>query len=54
MERERLQNYVGNGARPTPTFSDSEMQRRLDAIRKVMADLGIDAALFTSYHCINY
>jgi len=45
MERERLQNYVGNGDRPTPTFSDAEMQRRLDAIRKVMADQGIDAAL---------
>ena len=54
MERERLQNYVGNGDRPTPTFSDAEMQRRLDAIRKVMADKGIDAALFTSYHNINY
>ena len=54
MERERLQNYVGNGERVVPTFSDAEMQRRLDAIRKVMAEKGIDAALFTSYHCINY
>ena len=54
MQRERLQNYVGNGTPVAPTFSAPEMQRRLDAIRKVMADKGIDAALFTSYHCINY
>jgi creatinase len=54
MERERLQNYVGNGEPVQPTFSATEMQRRLDAIRKAMADRGIDAALFTSYHNINY
>ena len=54
MQRERLQDYTGNGARPTPTFSDAEMQRRLDAVRAVMAGLEIDAALFTSYHNINY
>ena len=54
MQRERLQNYVGNGTPVAPTFSAPEMQLRLDAIRKVMADKGIDAALFTSYHCINY
>lgn len=54
MERERFQNYIGNGDRVAPTFSDTEMQRRLDAIRGVMAKEGIDAALFSSYHCINY
>ena len=54
MERERLQDYVGNGVPVQPTFSAAEMQRRLDAIRAAMADLGIDAALFTSYHNINY
>lgn len=54
MERERLQNYVGNGAQVQPTFSAAEMQRRLDGIRKAMADQGVDAALFTSYHNINY
>jgi creatinase len=54
MQRERLQNYVGNGTPVQPTFSATEMQRRLDAIRGVMAKNGIDAALFTSYHCINY
>ena len=54
MQRERLQNYVGNGEPVQPTFSATEMQRRADLIRKVMAENGIDAALFTSYHCINY
>ena len=54
MERERLQNYVGNGEPVTPTFSATEMERRLTNIRKVMSDLGIDAALFSSYHNINY
>ncbi|EKE45709.1 hypothetical protein OCGS_0181 [Oceaniovalibus guishaninsula JLT2003] len=54
MERERLQNYVGNGEKARPTFSAGEMQRRQDAIRGHMAEAGIDAALFTSYHNINY
>ena len=54
MERERLQDYVGNGTPVQPTFSAPEMQRRLDAIRRTMAELNIDAALFTSYHNINY
>ena len=54
MERERFQNYVGNGDRVAPTFSDAEMQRRLDSIRGVMAANGIDAALFSSYHCSRY
>ena len=31
-ERERLQDYVGNGDKAKPTFSAAEMQRRLDAI----------------------
>ena len=54
LERERLQDYTKNGPKVTPTFSAAEMQRRLDAIRAHMADAKIDAALFTSYHCINY
>ncbi|TNC52374.1 M24 family metallopeptidase [Rubellimicrobium rubrum] len=54
MERERLQDYTNNGQRVQPTFSAPEMQRRVDAIRTRMAELGIDAALFTSYHNINY
>lgn len=54
MERERLQSYAGNGTPVPPTFSAPEMQRRLDAIRAMMAGQNIDAALFTSYHNINY
>ena len=53
-ERERLQDFTKNGPKVQPTFSAAEMQRRLDAIRAYMAEAGIDAALFTSYHCINY
>jgi creatinase len=54
MQRERLQNYVGNGEKAKPSFSAAEMQRRQDAIRAHMAEAGVDAALFTSYHNINY
>ena len=54
MERERFQDYTNNGEKARPTFSAAEMQRRQDAIRKHMADNDVDAALFTSYHCINY
>ena len=54
LERERLQDFTKNGPKVTPTFSAAEMQRRLDAIRAHMAKAGVDAALFTSYHCINY
>ena len=54
LPRERLQDFTRNGPKATPTFSAAEMQRRLDAVRGVMAGAGIDAALFTSYHNINY
>lgn len=49
LERERLQNYVSNGTKAQPTFSDAEMQHRLDSIRDHMAKESIDAALFNSY-----
>ena len=54
LTRERLQDFTRNGPKVAPTFSAAEMQRRLDAIRGAMAKAGIDAALFTSYHNINY
>ncbi|MGD1877399.1 MAG: M24 family metallopeptidase [Kiloniellaceae bacterium] len=38
---------------PSP-FSKQEMTRRLNKLREVMAGLGMDAAIFTSYHNINY
>jgi creatinase len=54
VERERLQNFANNGAKVQPTFSPQEMTRRLAAIRGLMAEQNIDAALFTSYHNICY
>jgi creatinase len=54
MKRERFQDYTNNGEAAPQTFSEAEMQRRLDAIRGHMAAENIDAALFSSYHCINY
>ena len=45
---------IRNGEKVTRTFSDKEMQSRLDRLRAIMADRNIDAVLFTSYHNINY
>ena len=52
--RPRLVDYRGNGEKVKPTFSAAEMQRRQDGIRHIMAEHGIDACLFTSYHNICY
>src|SRR5699024_6037552 len=38
----------------TPTFSNEEMERRNAILRQNMAEMGIEAVLFTSYHNINY
>lgn len=43
-----------NGARVQGTFSSAEIERRQSALRSHMESAGIDAALFTSYHNINY
>lgn len=45
---------IRNGDRVHPTFPRAEMERRLAALRAHMAQQGIDAALFTSYHSIDY
>ena len=45
---------IDNGEHIRGTFSAGEMQRRLDALRGLMLELEVDAALFTSYHNINY
>ncbi len=46
---------IRNGERfAQRTFSDREMERRLKALRRHMSAQAIDAALFTSIHCINY
>lgn len=54
MQRDRLQSFAGNGEKAAPTFSAGEMRRRQEAIRARMAEAGIDSALFTSYHNVNY
>ena len=43
-----------NGEKVTPMFSPQEMDRRLASLRALMAELDLDAVLFTSYHNINY
>ncbi|GAB3435641.1 M24 family metallopeptidase [Phycicoccus ginsengisoli] len=53
MNLERLKD-IPNGEKVQPTFSAEEMESRLTKLRKVMADEGLDAVLFTSYHNINY
>ncbi|MEQ8356399.1 MAG: M24 family metallopeptidase [Kiloniellaceae bacterium] len=45
---------IENGSRVEGTFSEAEMARRLSRLRDVMAEQGLDAAIFTSYHNINY
>lgn len=45
---------IPNGAKVTPTFSRTEIERRVSKLREYMAKEGIDAVLFTSYHNINY
>jgi creatinase len=45
---------IENGPKAVPTFSESEMERRLARLRMVMAEREIDAAILTSYHNINY
>ena len=45
---------IPNGEKVRGTFSDAEMQGRLARLRAVMAERGIDAALFTSIHNVNY
>lgn len=43
-----------NGEKEYSPFSDKEMTRRQDNLRAWMAKNDVDAALLTSYHCINY
>lgn len=49
----RLQN-MHNGEKAVPTFSATEMTRRQDGLRKILAELKLDAAILTSYHNICY
>ncbi|MDD9884590.1 MAG: aminopeptidase P family protein [Gammaproteobacteria bacterium] len=43
-----------NGEKTQPTFTAAEMENRLGKLRREFAAQRIDAALFTSYHNINY
>lgn len=43
-----------NGRKDDSPFSDAEMQRRQDELRGWIAAKDVDAALFTSHHCITY
>ena len=43
-----------NGEKVTPMFSSEEMDRRLARLRVLMAELDLEAVLFTQYHNINY
>lgn len=54
MQMPRQVNFRGNGSSVQSTFSTAEMQRRQDAVRQIMIEQSIDAALFTSYHNICY
>ncbi|UCH74381.1 MAG: M24 family metallopeptidase [Rhodospirillales bacterium] len=45
---------IRNGAKVPRVFSDAEIAGRLARLRTHMADAGIEAVLFTSYHNINY
>jgi creatinase len=45
---------ITNGARATPMFSAPETARRVNGLRVYLAEAGIAAVLFTSYHNINY
>ncbi len=52
-QRPQIINFE-NGFKVKPTFSAGEMQSRVSRLRSYMADAGIDIALFTSIHNINY
>ena len=43
---------IPNGEKVVGTFSEKEMRSRLDSLRTVMSDMGIDSVLFTSIHNI--
>ncbi|WP_339226619.1 M24 family metallopeptidase [Oceanobacillus sp. FSL K6-2867] len=51
LERTKI---LENGGKVTSTFSRQEMENRNSILRRNIAELDIDAVLFTSYHNINY
>ena len=49
----RLQE-MHNGEKVQPTFSAAEMERRQNAMRRILEELKLDAAVLTSYQNICY
>lgn len=45
---------IKNGEKVSPTFSAQEYANRQAKLRAYMAQNNIDAAVFTSYHNLNY
>ena len=45
---------IPNGEKVPPMFSAAEMERRLAGVRRTMAELDLQAVLFSSYHNIDY
>jgi len=52
-ELERLKT-LHNGQKQPLTFSDSEFERRLSGLRRIMAEKNLDAVILNSYHGIKY
>lgn len=52
-ELERLKT-LHNGSKQQLTFSDTEFERRLAGLRRIMASKSLDAVILTSYHGIKY
>ncbi len=45
---------IQNGEKQKLTFSDSEMERRINGLRDIMATKDLDAVVLTSFHGIKY
>jgi len=48
LDMERLKR-IPNGERVRGTFSEAEMARRIDGLRRILAELDLNAAILTSY-----
>ncbi|MBA4101642.1 MAG: creatininase, partial [Arthrobacter sp.] len=51
LERTKI---LKNGEKVSLTFSDTEFERRLAGLRRIMAEKDLDAVVLTSYHSIKY
>ena len=53
LERPKLID-CRQGEKVIPTFTQQEMQRRVDKLRAYMTEQKIEACVFTSHHNVNY